>query len=104
MGKKRSRKKAALIALVSVLSVVLAALLAATVYVDWVLDQFYHDPAAQEGKHADARSEEPRHELADSCHIFTKAFRSIRRMRPRRADMPCICKPHHANDHDSVYT
>ena len=43
MGKKRSRKKAALIALVSVLSVVLAALLAATIYVDWVLDQFYHD-------------------------------------------------------------
>ena len=48
MRKKRSSKKAALIALVSVLSVVLVALLGATVYVDWMLDKFYHDPTAQE--------------------------------------------------------
>ena len=44
MRKKHSSKKGALVALVSVLSVVLVALLGATIYVDWVLDKFYKDP------------------------------------------------------------
>ena len=44
MRKKHSSKKGALVALVSVLSVVLVALLGATIYVDWVLDKFYKAP------------------------------------------------------------
>ncbi len=48
MRRKRNSKKVALVVLVSVLSVVLVALLAATVYVDWVLDKFYYDPAEQD--------------------------------------------------------
>jgi len=42
--KKASGKKIALIVLVIVLSIVLVGLLAATIYVDWVLDRFHRDP------------------------------------------------------------
>ena len=43
--KKASPQKKALIALVSVLAVVFTLLLAATVYVEWVLGRFYYDPS-----------------------------------------------------------
>lgn len=43
--KKASGQKKALIALVSVLAVVFVLLLAATVYVEWVLGRFYYDPS-----------------------------------------------------------
>lgn len=43
--KKASPQKKMLIALVSVLAVVFTLLLAATVYVEWVLGRFYYDPS-----------------------------------------------------------
>lgn len=46
--KKPSKKKIALIVLVSVLSALLVVLLAATIYVGWVLDQFYYDEEQNE--------------------------------------------------------
>ncbi len=43
--KKASTQKKVLIALVSVLAVVFVLLLAATIYVEWVLGRFYYDPS-----------------------------------------------------------
>lgn len=47
-NKKISGKKAALIVLNVVLSLVLSVLLLFTVYVEWVLGRFYHDPSQDE--------------------------------------------------------
>ena len=47
-NKKISGKKAALIVLNVVLSLVFSVLLLFTVYVEWVLGRFYHDPSQDE--------------------------------------------------------